>query len=581
MSNGQKMDDLLSLSMVESEEALEDSSFFDAGIDEDGLWEIIIKYHGDILKYESELVRIEILSFEYAIVTLKKEQIESFVSYAEVEYAEKPKEIYAQDLAGNVAGCMPNNDYSYTGKGVCVAIIDSGLDVTLNCFRNADGKSRVKFFYDQKKKKEYYSQDIDAILSKDSYVNQNANYSWDPTGHGTKVAAIAVGNGIDQNGVKNQNLIGAAPEAEILVVKLDTENKRSFPLTTSIMRAFDYAYKKCIEMNQPMVINLSFGSTYGAHDGTSLLEAFIDDIAKGGRICICVGAGNEGAAGGHTGGVFKEGETEKSIFFNIGRFQKECSLQIWSYAMDQYEISLKAPNGEKMTFQTDFILGKSMKKTLQTTQILLYIGTAQPYSIKKEVFIAFKGEPDDALKAKYMDAGMWELNLKAISLKCGNYDLYLPASVARSEDTVFLQPTPDRTITIPACAKRVIAVGAYNLSIRDYAEFSGRGTVAKEEDEAIFSVKPDLIAVGVGVLTITKAGIERVSGTSFATPFVAGAVARLMEEGIVEGADPYMYGEKCKAYLLKNAVFLPSQKSSVDNRAGFGALCAKKFKNEG
>ena len=38
-----------------------------------------------------------------------------------------------------------------------------------------------------------------------------------------------------------------------------------------------------------------------------------------------------------------------------------------------------------------------------------------------------------------------------------------------------------------------------------------------------------------------------------ATPFVTGSAALLMQRGIVENNDPYLYGEKVKAYLIKGA----------------------------
>lgn len=590
MDLSQKAEDLLLLSLDANEKELSSSDFLSAGIEADGMWEIIIKYHGDIFQYATSQIRIEPLQFGYGIVTLPESEIEEFLQHEEVEYAEKPKELYEQDLAGNLASCMKQGTsggrQTLTGKGVCIAVIDSGVDVTLSCFLDENGKSRVLFFYDQVTGREYTGEDIDdyiAVLQNSatgSVVESVPQYSvtgnvsanmmpqiiWDETGHGTRVAGIAASNGRQADGSVDNNLIGAAPEASLIVVRLNSRNNQSFPLTTSVMRAFDYVRKKSVQLNLPTVINLSFGNSYGAHDGTSLLESYINEVAQSGRFVICVGAGNEGAAGGHVGGRFLNTDEKKNIYFQIGYYQKECSLQLWFLAVDQYIIRLRSPGGDGVSFETDISTGRSIRVRLQNTDILLYVGTAQPFSMKREIFFSFTGEP-------YIDAGTWELEMEKVYIKSGNYNLYLPGSMARSRNTVFLQPSPELTITIPATAKRVISVGAYQINYRAYAEFSGRGYVAKAADHNLFLVKPEIVAPGVSVLTQTKDGIERVNGTSFATPFVAGAVARLMEDGIVRGNDPYMYGEKCKALLAARATRLPADAQDINDKTGYGALC--------
>lgn len=137
--------------------------------------------------------------------------------------------------------------------------------------------------------------------------------------------------------------------------------------------------------------------------------------------------------------------------------------------------------------------------------------------------------------------------------------------------TRFYFQTPDATLTIPAAASRVISVGAYNSRTQSYAEFSGRGFL-----QMAGGAKPDLVAPGVNIRTAQVGGdYTTVTGTSFATPFVTGAAALMMEWGIVRGNDPYLYGEKVKAYLRRGARPLPGFDVYPNAQVGYGALCLR------
>ena len=132
-----------------------------------------------------------------------------------------------------------------------------------------------------------------------------------------------------------------------------------------------------------------------------------------------------------------------------------------------------------------------------------------------------------------------------------------------------MYPDEEVTLTIPSTADKVISVGAYDALTFSYASFSGRGYTWQDE-----RTKPDLVAPGVNVrTTAVGGGVTVVSGTSFATPFVTGASALLMEWGIVRGNDPFLYGEKVKAYLRRGARALPGFEEYPNSQVGYGALC--------
>ena len=159
--------------------------------------------------------------------------------------------------------------------------------------------------------------------------------------------------------------------------------------------------------------------------------------------------------------------------------------------------------------------------------------------------------------------------MRPVEIVDGRYDFWLPSAGALNRATRFLRPEPETTLTIPATALRPISVGAYDDSTMTYAAFSGRG------DTRMYGIqKPDLAAPGVGIVTTQNGGgYAPVTGTSFAAPLVTGAAALLMEWGIVRGNDPYLYGDKVKAYLRKGARKLPGETEVPNSRVGYGALC--------
>ena len=147
--------------------------------------------------------------------------------------------------------------------------------------------------------------------------------------------------------------------------------------------------------------------------------------------------------------------------------------------------------------------------------------------------------------------------------------MWMPSSAIRNEATAFLLPTPDTTLTIPSTAFRAITVGAYDASQNTYAPFSGRGFTWNNQ-----FIKPDLVAPGVNIVSCAPGGgYEQRSGTSMATPFVTGSASLLMQWGIIEENDLFLYGEKLRAYLINGTKSLPGFNEYPNPQTGWGALC--------
>lgn len=455
---------------------------------------------------------------------------------------------------------------------------------------------------------EFDAAQINAALQAET---QEQQYMLLPTvdtgGHGTAVAGIAAGFSESEGGNNSfyermQYYRGAAPEAELLIVKLGLPDAASFPRTTEIMRGVTWAVRKAQELQMPLAINLSFGNSYGAHDGSSLLERFLDNASEIGRTVICVGSGNDGASAGHlsgrlgsTGGEsagpgqspFGDGaagtEGRQSLFGSgqigtgvsarradveiaVGAYERALSIQLWKNYSDIYRVWLRSPGGREAELPLSVENGKYTLR-LEQTEVLVYMGEPTPYAVAQEIYLEMI-----PVGRQYINSGIWTVRLEGVRIVTGQYYFYLPSASARSAATGFYRPTPEVTLTIPATAAKVITVGAYDSTYDAYADFSGRGYADADRTVGVVAaglVKPDLVAPGVGVTAPDiYGGFLPVTGTSFATPIVTGAAALLMEWGIVQGKDPFLYGEKVKAYLRKGARPLRGEAEVPNDRVG-------------
>ena len=359
---------------------------------------------------------------------------------------------------------------------------------------------------------------------------------------------------------------GVASLSELLIVKLGESIGGSFPRTTQLMEALEFASQYAIAIGRPLAVNISFGNNYGSHTGRSLLESYIDDIANIGRTSIVIGTGNEGAEGNHAQGILRMGAVE-IVDFTVSEFEFSLNLQIWKNYFDHFDITIIAPNGVRVG-PIPTILGTQQFQVAQT-EILLYYGEPTPYNAQQEIYIEL------IPTGSYINSGVWRLELVPRRIIEGDYDMWLPSGGAKNPATRFLRSSEFTTLTIPSTSYRAISVGAYNAFTGSYAPFSGRGFTRD------MGIKPDIVAPGVNINSCAPGGgYTRRSGTSMATPFVTGSAALLMDWGIVRGNDPYLFGEKLKVYLIDGARPLRIETIYPNRTLGYGVLCLENtFRN--
>ena len=534
-------------------------------------WDVIILYSGTLERVSETAESVTPLLKNFAIVRIREENIEKLASLEEVIYIEKPKRLFFEVADGRRVSCIDavqTPRFRLTGKGVLIGVIDSGIEYANADFRQEDGATRIRFLWDQTVEgtppegyrigSEFSAEQINEALQQPNRTMRLQKVpSVDSSGHGTAVAGVAAGNGRNSGG----RYRGTAPDAELIIVKLGNPGGVGFPRTAELMQAVDYIVQKAEMLQMPVSVNISFGNTYGAHNGTSLPERFLDAAAQIGRTLISVGTGNEGAEAGHTSGFVREGE-ETSVPLGVQERQGAFSLQIWTDYTDVIGVTIKTPSGERVSPIRE-VMGAQRFLTGKT-EILLYYGEPSPYSGLNEIFLEFLPVDD------YVNSGEWNIILVPEQIVTGRFEMWLPASYTLNEGTAFFYPTEELTLTIPSTASRVLTVAAYDADTMSYADFSGRGRKNQNNQ------KPDLAAPGVNVVSVQgEEGYASFTGTSFAAPFASGGAALLMEWGITEKNDLFLYGEKAKAFLRRGARELQGYDSWPNNQLGYGALCIR------
>jgi serine protease AprX len=164
--------------------------------------------------------------------------------------------------------------YGYTGKGIGVAVIDSGIASWHDDLSNKTSKIYP-----------YSNQRVTKFVD---FVNGQAQ-PYDDNGHGTHVAGIIAGNGKDSNGQK----AGVAPEADLVVLKVLDAN--GVGTISGIISALNWIAVNHAAYNI-RVVNMSVGAkineSYWTDPLTLAAKAVVD---KG--IVVVTAAGNFGKNG--------------------------------------------------------------------------------------------------------------------------------------------------------------------------------------------------------------------------------------------------------------------------------------------
>lgn len=506
---------------------LSSSELSDGYIEQFGIWEIIVRYNGffsDITK--DYAINGYDLGYGFGILYVSKELLDTLENDRRIIYIDKPKQMYFE---------APVSD------AIMISVIDSGIDIYNDNFyviENGIKKSLIYELYDIENERIYTNDEINELINTNEYIN------FDITGHGTAVTGVLLDN------------IKDIPY-KLYIVKVDNSNNSDTTNTSSILKGLSYAGNKAIEQKLPLIVNLSYGNNYGDHNGGSMLEQYIDILSASQRINIVTGMGNDATTKRHAQVML--GNTPRGIVeLSIGAYQTALSIQIYRKLIDKIDIVIISPDGNEFGPLNNF------NNTSNYTTSTIYINSSEgtsPFSQFVETYISLTP------RFEYLTSGIWKIVMIPKSIQNGRVDLWLPSGSSINYDTGFIQSASSATFTIPAGSESVISVGAYNPITLSYANFSGRGYTIDGH------IKPDISAPGVDIPVILPGNIEATaSGTSFSAPYASAYAAKLMNWGIIEGNDPYMYGQKLKAKMIEDSIKLPQNLQFPNELLGWGIL---------
>ena len=506
---------------------------------------------------------------------------------------------------------------SYFGDGVIVGIVDIGLNYNHPNFYDNTGNSnfRIKRVWEQLATSGTLPQNYSygRELSTESDII-NAQRDVTLYSHGTHVAGIATGAG----GGLGAIYTGVAPKSDIVMVSSDGTPSK---LLDGVAYIMDYA----ASVGKPCVVNLSWGSHLGPHDGTSAFDQGCDLLTGPGKIIVGA-AGNQGGDSIYLAKTFAGIDTSLFSFVRFPTSSKgtngQTNIDIWGIQNQDFKVAVNIYNTTTNQYEdnTSYYSASVNALALDTlhdsdpTSQSCFVSISSginPLNNKPHVLVNVnntqQGNNDQYIQIEIIG--------KNTQTKAWAADAGVIFSARGYGGNVVAGATSSNMGELGGTGNSIISVGAYTSkasfkalngntitlgspsTIGTIASFSSHGPTADGR------TKPDITAPGTVVLSSvnrydatyppgSNAVVATVSsngnnwyfgagqGTSMATPVVAGTVALWLQ------ADPTLTPTQVKTYLRDSAitdVFTGTIPSGGSNVWGWGKVDAyrglKKVRN--
>jgi subtilisin family serine protease len=566
----------------------------------------IIKVSGNPMAIESAGARVRSVIGNIVTADVPVRSLNDLVDLSNVIYIQAARQMQPALLDVSVPDTRADQVWQstpgYTGKGVIVGIIDAGIDWRHPDFKNDDGTSRILYIWDQTVESLKLPNDFDGFPGygygtewTKAHIDSGQCHEMDATSHGTHIASTIAGDGRGSH-----EFTGMAPEADIIAVKSGFED-------ADVLDAADYIFRRAAELGRPAVINMSFGSHWGPHDGTRLLDQAIDELLdRPGRVIVAAAGNDGGGSPVHIGTPslrrpIDENYPWMAISPSVGT--QSIMVQIWYAPAGFLSVRLLLPEndlgdlrdpGMEWVSEGQFRHFSVPSGPLAGAEVVIdaqQLASELLYPDFDSIYVRISDNGDLTIPIdeyiyaiEYDGAGV---GLDAYVVWGGSFTTKLPGSVSFPNRQFLLEGDGDKTIISPASASSAICVGSYvtksewvdsenrirteSLKMDDISVFSSRGPLLNG------ARKPDIAAPGEMIVAAFSAESwsrprsiyrdgEHVSwrGTSMSAPHVAGAVALMYEQ------NPRLTASEVKNMLTSAAI--DRGPAGWDKAWGYGKL---------
>ena len=470
----------------------------------------------------------------------------------------------------------------FTGLGVMIGIIDSGINILHPVFRlpNDQTKTRIRAILDQTVTPAvtYNRNQIETAIASDTQLLTPGSASINDHKHGTHVAGIAAGNGKKAGNCHGEfHYVGVAPEAELVIVKHD------FGGTATLLQAIQFcsAQAAAVPGGVPIVVNMSLGHSIGPHDGTDVTDRMIDNflLVRGlippPAVVLVASAGNEGRPGMHATGTIPNGGVVKRL-----RFDTNAQKSVTGQANTRVDIRFTAPNGVgcRLIPPGNNITGGTNLAAPDGAAAFTEVNQTSACSIQGSVI---PGAPAGSRRVFMLisstvngtnQPGEWVIELTNAGAAPITYHAWIDGD---QWDAFKDDVSRASTIGSPGSAASIISVGNYHSSGKDKGKLSESSSRGPRLDGL---QKPDLSAPGESICSAKRdlhlgcccdcccSSYIDMNGTSMAAPHVTGAIALMLER------NPNLTHDTIKSILIAQARRDSFTGGAPNNEFGAGKL---------